>query len=300
MFCDDDRREARNALSSMPELYRQLRMAMVPSLGESAEPRVSGSKEAPLPLRLEALAQAEEIAQHLATFEDSLRIFLGEPGFGRRSGWTVRLETGPEPKGPMIFAGTDRVRAEAMRRLYAKRGHPTVLVGEWPDEGRRRDAVNHPTEAAQVDAAGSWLLARLDVLLSSPLAVSVARELMVLKRHARLILGLGSGDVVLPIPCPEPECRQERLVRENGKDYVECMACGLVERDLVRFMRVLAVDMPDLLLPQARAAEFVGTKPGNLTAWDARGHLEHQGCDVRTKRKLYRVGDVLRLAARSA
>jgi hypothetical protein len=149
----------------------------------------------------------------------------------------------------------------------------------------------------QLILAARFLGTALDKLLASPTGADAGVEILELRSSARVALGLTEGNVPLPMPCPNPECGQPALIRYNGEDVVRCKKCGLVERDIKRLMRVLAVDMPDLLLQAARVAELVGVDKRTVSSWVARGRLHPAACLASNKRHLFRVGDAMYLAA---
>lgn len=69
-----------------------------------------------------------------------------------------------------------------------------------------------------------------------------ALRLLRLHQRGRQLVTGGSGDARLPVPCPQ--CEAPALVRHNGRDQVDCQACGSYwpENDYRRLCLILADD----------------------------------------------------------
>ncbi len=301
-FCTRDAQTVVTALGELPSLYLQLRRSLVPSSGAGSE-RVSGSREAPLPLRTEVASLADDIAGTLIDLEDALRKVSGFTPAGRQVLWTVTVAVlvegayGPVWSPRKVHESYDR---EAAIKATRDAGDRAALTSSKAEEPLRRDAVHNPDEASQVINAARFVGIGINQLLEGPTGGESGLELINLRRKALATLGHTSGDVPLPMPCPQ--CGATALVRCDGDDQVVCEGrrggCGEVRADLAWLMRVLATDMPDLLLPTVRAAELCGVDNSTVAKWAKRGHLKPAACTVGNGRVLYRVGDVLELATR--
>lgn len=122
---------------------------------------------------------------------------------------------------------------------------------------------------ARVSRAAAILAPNLDALLRVPempvLAWSAGRlgmarrrgvdgalDLLALSERGRQLVTGGSGDARLPVPCPS--CEAPALVRANGRDQVDCRACGRYwpESDYRRLCLILAEDYRPEVSPRRR------------------------------------------------
>lgn len=300
-FCDRCVTRIGQALRDLPAMYDALGEELAPGSG-SGEQRVSGSREAPLPLRTEVLSLQQDIAGTLTDHEDVLRKAEGFWPAGRARRYLVRHAT----LAITYYEGYDRTEADR-EVVFASKQHPpipvTLLATTPAQEPLRRDLVWHPNESASMHAAARFLGMALGKLLAGPTGADAGLEILTLHRRARVVLGEVQGDVKLPqLLCPNPDCQQPTLVRANGTEQIECRTCGLVETGdrLSWLLKVLAVDLPELVLPAVRVAELIGVNRSTVSRWIDRGRLEPVACMLDGGRPLYRVGAALQLQADKA
>jgi hypothetical protein len=142
-FCGNCRRAIADALREIPLLYVELGAALAPSSGAGDE-RVSGSREAPLPLRAEVMSLRQDMAGTLADWEDSLRLAEGFTPAGRQLLWTVNVVTGEQPGSystTTVHESYDQAAAEAATKTARDAGEAVTLTSSRaaePSAPRRR------------------------------------------------------------------------------------------------------------------------------------------------------------------
>lgn len=190
-FCDGCTQAVKTALAELPELYVQLHAELAPGSGTGA-PHVSGSREAPLPLRTGHAALIDDIDFVLAQWEDQLR---------------DHLEHSRPPRSPIAPARRDRRRATLSGAVTYLGVHlapllalDQVVIRRWVDD----------------DHGGRWA----ERLASG---ADAGDELLQLTARARRALSLTRLVHHLPAPCPS--CEQLSLQRESGDEQVLCTYC---------------------------------------------------------------------------
>jgi hypothetical protein len=165
---------------------------------------VSGTREQPTPPRLDVLTVQADIDATLTAW--------AQPVAGRcRIGWDTaavrRLRPGPRVHRAAHVLGSN---LDALLRL------PAVPIGVW--------TADHGVISVKHNGLDGAL-----------------RLLRLHQRGRQLVTG-GSGDARLPVPCPQ--CEAPALVRHNGRDQVDCQACGSYwpESDYRRLCLILADD----------------------------------------------------------
>jgi hypothetical protein len=202
-LCDACERHVERALGGLPELYTQLEMII--DQHASAGEKVSGTREHPIPPRIDVLAAQAEIDALVTTWS---------PLVARRArvNWTydhMRQTRG----GYRVSRG-----ARLLARLHlALIGLPYADIPVWTPAG---------FDTAWTKRSG--LEGAMDFLA-------------VADRGRRLVTG-GSGHARLPVPCPS--CEAPALIRRNGADQVDCESCGRrwPESDYRRLCLILADD----------------------------------------------------------
>ena len=166
---------------------------------------VSSSPELPIPIRIDVAALRDEIVRVATTWAEPVADLL-------RIRWdtqAVALHTRPA----VALDRASRILAAALPALLNLRA---VLVQTWSDSG----------EYWQFEAANG---------------IDGALELLRLHEVTRAALGRNRLVHQLPAPCPDIDCGERRLVRENGASQVDCEACGRVwtEDDYRRLTLIL-------------------------------------------------------------
>lgn len=201
-LCPGCERRTGRAIAELPRLYAELE-TNIAQRSVAGEP-VSGTREQPTPLRLDVLTLQADIDATLTAW--------AEPVASRtRLDWSPprvhRLRAGPRVHRAAHILATN---LDALLRL------PVVLINVW--------TVDHGV--ITVKASG----------------MDGALRLLRLHQRGRHLVTGGTGDVRLPVPCPQ--CEAPALIRRNGGDHVTCEGCGSSwpETDYRRLCLILADD----------------------------------------------------------
>ena len=203
-FCDTDHRRIGDAIARLPETYAELRL-LLPATGQQEE-RVTGSREAPVPVNLDVQAFMRQIVWVTCSWEDQVRA-------------AVRLSDLPDGRRRDGVA-----LAEACRTLAA---HLTALLA-LPSETKVRFVPPGKVEDLQpgawwTDTAGdAWAYSDLD-------GTAAGLEFLALHGRARGMLGLTrQRRRITEVPCDG--CRGKGLVQSEAKaggwePVVRCTLC---------------------------------------------------------------------------
>jgi len=253
MVCDVDRDWLDRVLGEIVELYALLPEQLAP--GQAAGPRVSGSREAPLPLRVDPLdltmparqtAVSDDLVPQYETIHVEVLVY-GRPEPKRcdcpaceQTRAQARADGLPDPTGPgpvgkcgwRKVTMAQRVRRRDDRGILAyglsgdQQGEPSVagVLETWARDwqGYRWALLPEPT----VEALAWWLSVRLDWACEHHPAVDeFAAEVFALAATLRRTCGM-----VDPLPelldAPCARCDNTSLHRLPGEDRVECGVCG--------------------------------------------------------------------------
>lgn len=206
LVCTGCRTQVRIELSEIPDLYARLDSARA---GSGAGPKVSGSREAPVPVSLDAV-------------DLSAPARAGSVGVRHRGDWSTK---GGDP---------DQV------------GYLPVAteLDTWV-----RDWISHDwcpgdhLPAPTVAILAGWLRVRLDDACDRHPAIDEFAATVKSVRRA-LTRSIGELRHVDRLPAPCPTCDLTTLIRRDGAAYVECTSCGRLwtEEDYRRLCVVLAAE----------------------------------------------------------
>jgi hypothetical protein len=221
-FCQTDQDWIGRAVRWLPEAYASLAL-MLPRADQAGE-RVSGSREAPIPVAPEVEALMREIVLTACSWEDQVRA-------------VARLSDYPEvPEAALEWGVADggrrdgRALADACRTLC---GHLDALLSAEPEPKvrpvtpqRLADlAESDPDMVLRFDASGdAWEDREMD-------GTDAGMELLALAGRARGMLGLNRRRRrITEVPCDGYGCGALTLVqheaREGGwEEVVKCTAC---------------------------------------------------------------------------
>lgn len=195
------------SIAALPRLYAELE-AVVGLHEVTGKEQVSGTRERPIPPRLDVLVVQADI--------DATASAWAAPVAARCAiTWDAadvrRLRPGPRvERAALLLSG----RLDTLLELVS-----VPITGFVPDYSPRHG-----------------------LLTSNRSGLEGALRLLALsQRGYRLVTG-GDGDARLTVPCPA--CERPTLVRANGSDQVDCRACGNYwpESDYHRLCLVLADD----------------------------------------------------------
>jgi len=166
---------------------------------------VSSSPEQPCPIRIDVAALRDEIVRVATTWAELVADLL-------RIDWDTQLVALHTRPGPAL----DRAVGILATNIPALLNLRAVEVQTWADNG------------------WYWAHEPADGL-------DGALELLRLHEVTRAALGRNRLVHQLPAPCPDVDCGEMRLVRENGASQVDCEACGRVypEEDYRRLTLIL-------------------------------------------------------------
>jgi len=203
-FCDTDRDRIGDAIARLPETYAELRL-LLPVTGQQEE-RVTGSREAPVPVNLDVQAFMRQVVWVACSWEDQVRaaVSLSDLPDGRRRDGVAL--------------------AQACRILAA---HLTALLS-LPRETKVRFVPPSRLEGMEpgtfwADTAGdAWAYSDMD-------GTGAGLEFLQLHGRARGMLGLTrQRRRITEVPCDG--CRGRTLVQAEAKaggwePAVRCTAC---------------------------------------------------------------------------
>lgn len=202
-LCDGCAGAVRRALDALPGDY--LSLELIVDQHTRHQEKVSGSRELPVPPRLDILDLQAAIDTELSTWVEPVAEAL-------RIDWDTQAVSRWRP-GPRTSRAA-RLLAAQVPVLLAL-GPVDIVV---PGSGGPRHAT-----------------------VTTRTGVEAAVCLLDHHQRARLLVSGGTGDARLPVPCPRCE---GVLIRPNGMSHVGCRSCGSTwpEHDYQRLCLVLAED----------------------------------------------------------
>lgn len=206
-LCGSCERVAGRSIAGLPALY--VALEQIVGLHEvNGKEQVSGTRERPVPPRLDVLAVQADIDATVTA-------------------WAA-------PVAARCAIAWD---AAEVRRL---RPGPRVARAARLLSGRLDALLELPV--ARIEGFVPGWSERHGLLTSNRSGQEGALRLLALSQRGHHLLTGGTGDARLPVPCPA--CEQPALVRANGSDQVECQSCHNYwpERDYRRLCLVLAED----------------------------------------------------------
>jgi hypothetical protein len=207
-FCDTDTKRVADVIRDMPETYARLR-AQLGRTG-AAEERVSGSREAPVPLDLQTEAFMREIVHVTCSWEDQVRA-------------VARLSDLPD--GPRRDAVA---LAQACRTLHA---HLNTLLALSAEDKLRHVPLKDVTEAITEGCTVTWDTAGEAWAYRLLGGKDAGLEFLALHSRAGGMLGLGrERRRVTEVPCDG--CGARTLVQWGAKGgglepRISCTACSV-------------------------------------------------------------------------
>ena len=203
-FCDTDEQRIRDAIARLPETYAELRL-LLPVTGQQEE-RVTGSREAPIPVNLDVDAFMRQVVHVACSWEDQVRA-------------AVRLSDLPDGRRRDGVA-----LAQACRTLAA---HLTPLLA-LPAETKTRYVP--PSKRDDLEPGSWWTDTAGDTWTHTDMdGTAAGLEFLQLHGRARGILGLTrQRRRITEVPCDG--CRGKTLVQSEAKaggwePLVRCTAC---------------------------------------------------------------------------
>jgi hypothetical protein len=238
-FCDTDERHIGEAIRSLPETYAQLRLLLART-GQQEE-RVSGSREAPVPVNLEAETFMRHIVLVTLTWEELVRSAAGlsNPDLCRAcdgEGMTRQGRDCPPCRGRGVIRSRDGAALQRACVLLGgedrgRTGHLVTLLSlevaevTRPVPGSKRLAELEPGTSVRIDSAGdAWVQGEMS-------GTDAGLEFLRLNGRARGILGLTrQRRRITEVPCDG--CRGKTLVQSEAKaggwePAVRCTACSM-------------------------------------------------------------------------
>lgn len=306
MACDSCRRRLDSTLVEIGNLHAELPDHL--ERGQTNGQRVSGSREAPLPLRVEPLdlsmpARAGSVVDDVVQQYDVVERTINHTYFVAQDvGMWITDEVHvwqKRPKTKDVDGETKPVLGPAGDQV----GHQSVLtlldswVRDWRDTRDMREHLPVPAGASLV----SWLRTRLDWACDHHTAIDAFnQEMRDLRGALRKALGVSdTRPELLDVPCRK--CEWRSLAHLPGEDRVECGHCGDLSTldEYKRWIGLLTTGIqdgvvpvdPDVLLLGEDAAMLARVKPELIRLWASRGLLRPAGRTPRG-RPLYRAGDV--------
>ena len=196
-FCETDRARIASVIKRLPETYAELSLKLVKS--QQQEERVSGSREAPVPVDLDVQAFMRHIVLVALTWEDLVRgaANLSDPdlcpeceGEGSAEGWDCQA-----CEGSGVVKSRDGAALKRACDLLGGRdgkgdGHLTALLALEPSDtlrpvkGSTKLAELEPGSVIRIDSSGdAWQRREMD-------GTAAGVEFLKLHSRARGILGL--------------------------------------------------------------------------------------------------------------
>jgi hypothetical protein len=207
-FCATDEGRIADAIAGLPETYAQLRL-LLPVTGQQEE-RVTGSREAPVPVNLDVQAFMRQVVHVTCSWEDQVRaaVSLSDLPEGRRRDGVALAQAcrtlNAHLTALLSLPAEDKARFEP----------PSRKLGELP-----------PGSVVQIDSAGdAWVMAAMD-------GTAAGLEFLQLHGRARGMLGLTrQRRRITEVPCDG--CRAKTLVQSEAKaggwePVVRCTACPM-------------------------------------------------------------------------
>ena len=239
-FCETDTRCIGDAIRGLPETYAELSLRLAKS--SQQEERVSGSREAPVPVDLETETFMRHIILVALTWEELVRAVadLSNPdlcpsckGDGTQGGrecaacrgdGVVRARDGASlQRACMLLAGPARDRAGRLGTLLSL--EPAQVTRPVP--GSLRLAELKPGVVVRIDSAGdAWAQGEMS-------GTDAGLEFLRMHGRARGMLGLSrQRRRITEVPCDGPGCRGRTLVQSEAKaggwePVVRCTACPM-------------------------------------------------------------------------
>lgn len=220
--------------------------AAVPGL--SSAPRVGGSRERAVPIRVDALDLLGEVDERTVHDHHLVALVAGRDLV--RSEKTFRCRCGrPElhanqPARPVLVPSGDQTGYVSVA---------TVLHGWCRDwSAMRRESEPRPS----VPGLCRYLLDRLDWAFTGHAAVDeFAAEVGDLWHALRRTAGLTipKPELCEGVPCRSIECDLKTLYRVPGSDYIECASCGLLltVEEYASWCRLLVASARKTVVPRS-------------------------------------------------
>ena len=203
-FCDTDELRIDAAIAKLPETYAELRL-LLPVTGQQEE-RVTGSREAPIPVNLDVQAFMRQIVWVACSWEDQVRA-------------AARLSDLPDGRRRDGVALVQACRT-LTRRLTALLSLPSESKVRFVAPARVKDL--DPETVWSDDGGDTWTYSDMD-------GTAAGLEFLQLHGRARGILGLTRRRRrITEVPCDG--CRGKTLVQSEAKSggwepLVRCTAC---------------------------------------------------------------------------
>jgi hypothetical protein len=237
-FCASDERHIGEAIRGLPEVYTELSLRLAKT-GQQEE-RVSGSREAPVPVNLEAETFMRHILLVTLTWEEMVRSAAGlsnpdactacggegeANGSGCRpcqgSGVIKTRDGAALQRASILLGGEDRDRTGHLGTLLSLEAAEVVR----PVPGSKRLAELEPGTVVRIDSAGdAWQQGEMT-------GTAAGLEFLRLSGRARGMLGLSrQRRRITEVPCDG--CRGRTLVQSEAKaggwePVVRCTACSM-------------------------------------------------------------------------
>jgi len=236
MVCGPDRNRIQGVLDDIHEYHGQLPDALIRE--GSAGPKVTGSREAPLPLKVDVLDLTLPARQDAVTEQHLPRVVTAVvPVKVIRTVWHKgipvhpdHMEHGvPQIVEEWITAGERRlVRDQQHRLITAPAGDQignvsvAAVLDSWVRDWIDVRAIGERRPIASVSSLYGWLSVRLDWACDEHPAIDeFATELRHLRGALRAALGLiEPKPQLMDQPCPE--CGYLSLIRRPGEEYIDC------------------------------------------------------------------------------
>jgi hypothetical protein len=201
-FCEPCTRLIARNLDDLPARYAQL-YAELGNKGQAAE-RVSGTREAPVPVRLDIDALMREIIDVLASWDERVRATAGLSFPGTQA--TRRRRDGTAITG---YTETLALRLSALLTLQAEPMRRDIPIEEI-----------RPGDTGIVHASAGYASVNRDLS-----GIDAGLEILTLHRRCRAKLAETRRRDHLDVPCPG--CDALGLERDDGSDWAaECTQCG--------------------------------------------------------------------------
>lgn len=273
-FCDSDRSHIGAAIRGLPQVYAEMSLRLAKS-GQQDE-RVSGSREAAVPVDLETETFMRHIVLVALTWEEIVRsafglsnpdLCLSCDGDGERDGagdcpacqgsGVIRWRDGAAlQRACVLLGGEDRDRTGYLLPMLSLESGQVIR----PVPGSRRLAELKPGTVVSIDSAGdAWVQGEMN-------GTGAGLEFLALNGRARGMLGLSrQRRRIGEVPCDG--CRGKTLVQCEAKaggwePVVRCTACATAYTgaayDLL-MARVYQVQLEALERERARKAKGAST-----------------------------------------